>query len=73
MKFFNFFRNKKQSLNNSLVTILTELIYHCINIGKLPTEWKSTIFTPLYKNKGALSDFNNYRGISVLPPIVKIF
>jgi retron-type reverse transcriptase len=27
----------------------------------------------LYKNKGLKSSFNNYRGISVLPPIAKIF
>ena len=29
--------------------------------------------TPLYKSKGVKSDFNNYRGISVLPPLAKIF
>ena len=29
--------------------------------------------TPLYKNKGDLSDFNNYRGISVLSPFAKLF
>ena len=41
--------------------------------NRFPIEWKSAIVTPLYKNKGAKSDFNNYRGISVLPPIAKIF
>ena len=29
--------------------------------------------TPLYKGKGLESDLNSYRGISVLPPIAKIF
>ena len=59
--------------NSSLVPILTDLFNNCIDIGKLPTEWKSAIATPLFKNKGVLNDLNNYRGISVLPPIAKIF
>ena len=29
--------------------------------------------TPLYKNKGIKSDLNNYRAISIVPPIAKIF
>ncbi len=41
-------------------------------MNRFPIEWKSTIVTPLYKNKGANSDSNNYRGISVLPPILAI-
>jgi hypothetical protein len=39
----------------------------------LPNEWKFAIVTPLYKQKGELSDFNNYRGISVLSPFSKLF
>ena len=45
--------------------ILASLFNHCIDVGKFPIEWKSAIVTPLYKNKGDKSDFNNYRGISV--------
>ena len=55
------------------VPILTTLFNHCIDIGKFPIEWKSAIVTPLYKIKGVKTDLNNYRGISVLPPIAKIF
>jgi len=58
---------------SSLAPILTKIFNHCIDIGKFPIEWKSAIVTPLYKNKGDKADFNNYRGISVLPPIAKIF
>ncbi len=39
----------------------------------MPDEWKFAIVTPLYKNKGDKTDPNNYRGISVLPPLAKVF
>ena len=35
-------------------------------------EWKCAIVTPLHK-KGQVDALNNYRGISVLPPLNKIF
>ena len=34
---------------------------------------ENSIVTPLFKNKGSENDLNNYRGISVLPPLSKIF
>ena len=33
---------------------------------------KTVVVTPLFK-KGNLNDLNNYRGISVLPEVAKIF
>ena len=41
--------------------------------GIIPDEWKTAVVSPLYKNKGLESDPNSYRGISVLPPINKVF
>ena len=62
-----------KSFSNKIVPILTELFNECIRTNTIPDEWKSAVVTPLFKNKGSLDDINNYRGISVLPPVAKIF
>jgi hypothetical protein len=49
------------------------IINNAIKKNSVPVEWKAAIVTPLYKNKGNTEDSNSYRGISVLPPIAKIF
>ena len=51
----------------------TILFDHCIDINKFPIEWKSEMVTPLCKNKGIKTEFNNHRGLSVLPTSAKIF
>ena len=56
-----------------LTPVFTSLFNSCIESGIVPHEWKSAIVTPLFKNKGVNSDVNNYRGISVLAPLSKIF
>jgi hypothetical protein len=55
-----------------LAPFLVNLFNDCIIQMYFPKEWKSAIVTPL-KKKGDSYDANNYRGISVLPPICKIF
>ena len=56
-----------------LLPIINLIFNNCIQTCQLPAEWKCAVVTPLYKNKGDKGDINNYRGISVLPPIAKLF
>ena len=47
---------------------------NCITTCSIPHEWKSAILTPLFKGKKQdPNDINSYRGISVLPPLAKVF
>ena len=53
--------------------ILSSIFNFCLDNRVLPSEWKCAIVKPLYKNKGNKNDLNSYRGISMLPPVAKIF
>ena len=48
-----------------------KLIVSIWNKEELPEEWKESIIVPIHK-KGDKIDFNNYRGISLLPTTYKI-
>ena len=68
--------------------ILNELIKHCpdelidvivlffnivLETGIIPADWTIGIIKVLYKNKGDINDINNYRGITLLSCIGKLF
>ena len=60
-------------LPDIMAPVYTKLFNFCLATNSIPEDWKTAIVTPLYKNKGASTDLNNYRGISVLSPIAKVF
>lgn len=53
--------------------ILSLFFNNCINSGSVPDEFKFAVVSPLYKGKGNLDAMDNYRAISVLPPLAKVF
>ena len=60
--------------NDVCIDVLTALFNRCLSSGLLPTAWLKGIISPIPKN--ASSDPKvplNYRGISLLPVISKIF
>ena len=52
---------------------LTILFNMSLSNGEIPNEWKKARASPVYKNKGSKQDPNNFRPISVIGHIPKLF
>ena len=68
-------------MNSSLLKLAAPLIApsltHIMNLslclGIVPSDWKCARVTPIYKGVGDKSEPNNYRPISVVPIVAKVF
>jgi hypothetical protein len=56
-----------------LFTHLYDLLCQCWDEGAVPQDMRDANIITLYKNKGDRSDCNNYRGISLLSIVGKVF
>ncbi|XP_035663411.1 uncharacterized protein LOC118407100 [Branchiostoma floridae] len=56
-----------------LLPELHDILCQCWEEGEIPQDMKDSNIVTLYKNKGDRSDCNNYRGISLLSIVGKIF
>lgn len=56
----------------AVATPLTSLFNYCILTSTLPSDWKISNVTPIHK-KVDVTDRNNYRPVSVLSTISKLF
>ena len=59
--------------NDELKEILADLFNLCIKQNEFPEEWKVSYITPIYKGKNSQSSLGNYRPISIISPIAKVF
>ena len=64
-----FIKTTKSQLLDS-ITLLFNII---LESGQYPLEWSSGIISPIYKNKGDINNPDNYRGITVLSCLSKVF
>ena len=58
---------------NELLPVIVKLFNIVLDSGIIPSEWTIGVIKPLYKNKGDINDVNNYRGITLLSCIGKLF
>ena len=60
-------------ISPELSPILAKLFNRCIRAGCFPTSWKFSVVCPVYKNSGDRQSPSQYRPISLLCIISKIF
>lgn len=57
----------------TLVETLTNLFNLVLKTGVVPSNWCTGVIIPLFKNKGSVNNVDNYRGITLLSVIGKLF
>lgn len=58
---------------DSMITIICNYFNLVLNTGIVPSDWTKGIIKPIFKNKGSIDDPDNYRGITLLSCIGKLF
>ena len=58
---------------DSLASSITNLFNYSLHTHQLPADWKKARVTPIYKGTGEVNEPNNYRPISVVSHISKMF
>jgi hypothetical protein len=58
---------------NATVQLVTKLFNLVLLTGIVPNDWSVGVIKPIYKSKGAFDDPNNYRGITILSCLGKLF
>ena len=56
-----------------LLPVYVILFNQILEDGKMPEDWLKGIIVPVYKNKGDVTDPNNYRAITLLSCVSKLF
>ena len=56
------------------ILLLLQIIYNTIlKFHIFPTSWRTTVISEIFKNKGSMSVAKNYRGISLVHLLAKLF
>ena len=58
---------------NEMKEVYIDLFNRILDEGQIPESWTIGMITPIFKNKGDRGDFNNYRGITILSCLGKLF
>ena len=64
-----FLKSAPDKLKQTIVTIFNLVL----DTGIIPSSWSLGVICPIYKNKGDRGDPNNYRGITILSCLGKLF
>ena len=56
-----------------MLPLYIKLFNRVLDTGEIPDDWLTGMIIPIYKNKGSKEDTNNYRGITLLSCVGKLF
>ena len=59
--------------SKSLLCVITRFFNIILDTGIVPTNWTLGLICPIYKKKGSANDPDNYRGITLLSCLGKLF
>ena len=59
-------------LRDIAIVWLTKLFNHIFRLNKMSDEWRRSILVPIYKNKGDIQSYTNYRGIKLMSHTMKL-
>ena len=62
-----------KATENVMINVYCKLFNIVFDTGVIPTAWSVGVIQSLYKNKGAPEDPDNYRGITLLSCLSKVF
>jgi hypothetical protein len=60
-------------LGDIAIVWLTKLFNTIFRSNKMPDEWKRSILVPIFKNKGYIQSYTNYRGIKLMSHTMKLW
>ena len=58
---------------DTVIAVIVDIFNLVLKTGVVPTDWCIGIIQPLFKNKGSINNPDNYRGITLLCCIGKLF
>ena len=60
-------------LGDIAIVWLTKMFNNIFGSNKMPEEWRKSILVPIYKNKGDIQSYTNYRGIKLMSHTMKLW
>ncbi|KAK3560854.1 hypothetical protein QTP86_022604 [Hemibagrus guttatus] len=60
-------------LGEAAVEFLTSLFNRVLESEKMPEEWRRSVLVPIFKNKGDVQSYSNYRGIKLMSHTMKLW
>jgi Reverse transcriptase (RNA-dependent DNA polymerase) len=60
-------------LGDIVIVWLTKLFNTIFRSNKMPDEWRRSILVPIFKNKGDIQSYTNYRGIKLMSHTMKFW